>query len=103
MPLWGGLLSIPPALNLGTASCAPCFRWCPIPIVGMGAHMVVGDIGEFFHCLVQFLFRPESIQVDAFVFEGVEIAFHRRIVIWIPGFAHALGHMDGSTELYKGL
>ena len=65
--------------------------------------MVVGDIGEFFHCLVQFLFRPESIQVDAFVFEGVEIAFHRRIVIWIPGFAHALGHMDGSTELYKGL
>ena len=63
--------------------------------------MVVGDIGEFFYYLVHLLLRPEFIQIGAFVFQGVEIPFHRRIVVRVSGFAHALGHMDGFAELYE--
>ena len=100
----GWLLPSPPALNLGTASCgAPCFEWRPVPIVGMGAHMVVGGISEFLHSLVQLLLRPEFIEVGALVLQGIEVPLHWRIVVWIPGFAHALGHMDGSAELYESL
>ena len=62
----GWLLPSPPALNLGTASCgAPCFEWRPVPVVGVGAHMVVGNISEFLHGLVQLLLRPEFIEVGA--------------------------------------
>ena len=100
----GWLLSSPLALNLGTASCGvPCFEWRPVPIVGMGAHMVVSGISEFLHSLVQLLLRTEFIEVGALVLQGIEVPLHWRIVVWIPGFAHALGHMDGSAELYESL
>ena len=100
----GWLLPSPPALNLGTASCgAPCFEWRPVPVVGVGAHMVVGNISEFLHGLVQLILRPEFIEVGALVLQGIEVPLHWRIVVWIPGFAHALGHMDGSAELYESL
>ena len=65
--------------------------------------MIVGRIGEFLHSLVQFLLRPEFIQVGAFVLQGVEIPLHWRIVVWVSGFAHALGHMGRPAELYESL
>ena len=65
--------------------------------------MVVSNISKFLHSLVQFIFRPEFIDVGTFVLQGVEVPLHWRIVVWIPGFAHALGHMDGSAELYESL
>ena len=65
--------------------------------------MVASDTGEFLHCLVHLIFRPEFIQIGAFVFQGVEISFHRRIVIWVSRFAHALGHARGFTEFHKYL
>ena len=43
---------IPAVQDLGTASCTPCFKWCPVPVVEMRAHMVVGSIGEFLYGLV---------------------------------------------------
>ena len=65
--------------------------------------MVVGGISEFLHSLVQLLLRTEFIEVGALVLQGIEVPLHWRIVVWIPGFAHALGHMDGSAELYESL
>ena len=54
--------------------------------------MVIRGIGEFLHCLVHLLLRPEFIQIGAFVLQSVEVPFHRRIVVWVSGFAHALSH-----------
>ncbi len=65
--------------------------------------MVVGGISKFLHGLVQLLLRPEFIEGGAFVLQGVEVPFHWCIVVWIPGFAHALGHMGGFAELYENL
>ena len=60
--------------------------------------MVICDIGEFFHCLIQGCFFPEFIQVCAFVLQCVEISLHRGIVVWVSGLAHALEHMDGFAK-----
>ena len=65
--------------------------------------MVVSGISEFLHSLVQLLLRTEFIEVGALVLQGIEVPLHWRIVVWIPGFAHALGHMDGSAELCESL
>ena len=65
--------------------------------------MVVSDVSEFLHCAVQFFFRPEPMQVGAFILQGVEVSLHRRIVVWVSGFAHALSHVDRFAELYKSL
>jgi len=54
--------------------------------------MVVGDIGEFFYYLVHLLLRPEFIQIGAFVLQSVEVPFHRCVVVWVSGLAHALSH-----------
>ena len=79
---------------LRMASCTHCRN---------GAHMVVSGISEFLHSLVQLLLRTEFIEVGALVLQGIEVPLHWRIVVWIPGFAHALGHMDGSAELCESL
>ena len=39
----------------------------------------------------------------AFVLQGVEAPLHWRIIVWLSGFAHALGHMGRPAELYKSL
>ena len=65
--------------------------------------MIVGGISEFLHNPVQLLLRLKFIQVGAFIFKSVEGSLHWRIVIWISGLAHALGHMDGFAELYECL
>ena len=33
--------------------CCPCLVWCAVAIIAVQAHMVIGDIGEFFHSPVQ--------------------------------------------------
>jgi hypothetical protein len=65
--------------------------------------MVVSCISKFFYGLVQIILRPEFVQVGAFVFQSVEVPFHWRIVVWVPCFAHALGHVGGFAELYECL
>ena len=60
--------------------------------------MVISDIGEFLHGLVQFLLCMKFIQVSTFIFQRVETPLHGRIIIWIPYFAHTLGHMDRFAE-----
>ena len=94
---------VPTAKNSGTAGlhpllCAPCFKRGFISVIGMRPHMVICDIGEFFHCLIQGCFFPEFIQVCAFVLQCVEISLHRGIVVWVSGLAHALEHMDGFAK-----
>lgn len=83
--------------------CHSCLVWCAVVVIAVRTHMVIGDIGEFLHCLVQFLLRPEFIEAGAFVLQGVEVPLHWRIVVWVPCFAHALGYMDGFTELCESL
>ncbi len=60
--------------------------------------MVVRNISKFLYGLVQFLFRPKFIDVGTFVLQGVEVPLHWSIVVWVPSFAHARGHVDGFTE-----
>ena len=56
--------------------------------------MVVRDISEFLHDLVQFLICSEFIELGTFILQGVEVLFHWRIVVGVSSFAHALCHMD---------
>ena len=65
--------------------------------------MVVSGISEFLHSLVQLLLRTEFIEVGALVLQGIEVPLHWRIVVWIPGFAHALDHVHRFTELSESL
>ena len=83
--------------------CHSCLVWCAIAVIAVRAYMVVSSISKFLHGPVKFLFRPEFIDVGTFVLQGVEVPFHWRIVIWVPCFAHALGHVDGFAELYECL
>ena len=83
--------------------CHPRLVWRSIAVIAVRAHVVVRGMSEFFHGLVQFILRPKSIEVDTFVLQCVEVPLHWCIVIWVSGFAHALGHMDGFTELYESL
>ena len=65
--------------------------------------MVVSDVSEFLHCAVQFFFRPEPMQVGAFILQGVEVSLHRRIVVWVSGFAHTgFGYAILSGDAFVG-
>ena len=81
--------------------CRPRLVWCVVAVITVRAHMVVGDIGEFLHGLVQFFLCPKFVQICTFVLQSVEVPLHRRIVVWISGFAHALGHIGRFAELYE--
>lgn len=80
------------------ALCTPGFKGSFVSIIGMRADMIIGNIGKFLHCLIQTFFCLEFIQIDAFILQCIEITFHRCIVIWISGFAHALCYMDRFAE-----
>ena len=41
--------------------------WRAATVIAVRAYMVVRDISEFFHGLVQFFLRPKFIEVDTFV------------------------------------
>ncbi len=43
--------------------------------------MVIMDISKFLYVLIEGFLCPELIQIRALVFQGVEISFHRRVVI----------------------
>ena len=81
----------------------PCLVWRAVAVIAVRAYMVVRDISEFLHGLVQFLLCPELIEFGTFILQGVEVPFHWRIVVWVSGFAHALCHMDGFAEFYESL
>ena len=81
--------------------CIPCFKRGAITIETMGTHMIVGNICEFLDSLIKRFFRSEFIQVYALIFQCVEIALHRRVVIWVTCLAHALRHIYGFTEFDK--
>lgn len=65
--------------------------------------MVIMDISKFLHCLIKGFLCPELIQIRAFIFQSVEISFHRRVVIRASRLTHALRHMDGFTKFHKRL
>ena len=79
----------------------PCLVWRAVAVIAVRAYMVVCDISEFLHALVQFLLCPELIEFGAFILQGVEVPFHWRIVVWISGFAHTLDYMGRFAELYE--
>ena len=83
--------------------CRPRLIWRAAAVIAVWAHMAVSGISEFLRGLVQFLLRPKFIEVGAFIFQSIEISLHRRIVVWVSGFAHALCHMDRFTVLYESL
>ncbi len=79
------------------------FKWGTVSVIRMRAHMVISDISEFFYLSIKRFFRVESIVVRALIFQGIEISFHRCIVIGVSSFAHALCHMPGFTEFDERL
>ena len=81
--------------------CRPRLIRCVVGVITVGPCMIVGNICEFLHGLVQFLLCTKFIQVGTFVFQRVEIPLHGRIIVWIPCSAHTLGHMDRFAELYE--
>ena len=83
--------------------CRPCLVWRAVAVIAVRAYMVVRDISEFLHGLVQFLICSEFIELGTFILQGVEVPFHWRIVVGVSGFAHALYHMDGFAEFYECL
>lgn len=56
-----------------------------------------------FHRLIQRLLCLELVQIDAFIFQCVEIPFHRGVVVRRSCFAHTLAYMDGFTEFHESL
>ena len=60
--------------------------------------MIIGNICEFLHCLVQTFLRSEFVHVRAFILQRVEVPLHGRVVIRISGFAHALRNMSRFAE-----
>lgn len=94
--------------NDGACSCRslcrrPCLVWRAVAVIAVRAYMVVRDISEFLHGLVQFLICSEFIELGTFILQGIEVPFHWRIVVGVSGFAHALYHMDGFAEFYECL
>ena len=83
--------------------CRPCLVWRAVAVIAVRAYMAVRDISEFLHGLVQFLICPEFIELGTFILQGVEVPFHRRIVVGVSGFALALCHMDGFAVFYESL
>ena len=53
--------------------------------------MVVCDISVFLNVSVQFVLRFVAVLIDQVVLQYIEVPFHRGVIVWIPGFAHALG------------
>lgn len=100
---WVITQSIDGACSRLSLCCRPCLVWRAVAVIAVRAYMVVRDIGEFLHGLVQFLICSEFIELGTFILQGVEVPFHWRIVVWVSGFAHALCHMDVFAEFYESL
>ena len=49
--------------------------------------MVIADICKFFHRLTECYLGSELVQIGAFIFQGVEISFHRSIVSLIKSYS----------------
>ena len=83
--------------------CSPYLIGGAVSIITVGTDMVIRDISKFFHRMIQRFLCLELVQIDAFIFQCVEIPFHRGVVVWTSCSAHTLAHMDRFTELYEGL
>ena len=57
--------SNPEACSRLSLCCRPRLVWCAVAVIAVGAHMVIGGIGEFLHGLVQLILRPEFVQIEA--------------------------------------
>ena len=98
MPLRGGCFPPSSFESWNRLCCASGFKGCLVSVIRMGTHMIIGNICEFLHCLVQTFLSSKFIQVRAFILQRVEVPLHGRIVIRIPGFAHALYDMSLLAE-----
>ena len=72
--------SNPEACSRLSLCCRPRLVWCAVAVIAVGAHMVIGGIGEFLHGLVQLILRPEFVQIRAFVFQSVEMKCYNKVV-----------------------
>lgn len=86
------------------------FKMQSVPDMARGIHMAVGgtdlvirDISEFFHRLIQRLLCLKLVRIKTFIFQCVEMPFHRGIVVGTSCFAHTLDYMDGFAEFHEGL
>lgn len=80
---------------------SPCLIMGTVSIITMRTDMVIRNISKFLHCLIQRLLCLEIVQIDAFIFQCVEISFYKSIVVWASCFAHTLTYMGRFTELHK--
>lgn len=52
--------------------------------------MIILHIRKFFDCCVEFILCAIIMLIYKIIFQCIEISFHRGIIIWISGLAHAL-------------
>lgn len=72
-----------------------------VSLKAMWTNMVICVICKFLYCPVKRFFCMKFVQFYAFIFLRVKLPLHRRIIVRISSFAHALGYMGGFTEFYK--
>ena len=81
MPLRGGCFLPSGFESWNRLCCATSFKGRFVTIIRMRTHVIIGNICEFLHCLIQTFFCPELIQICAFILQRIEIPFHGGIVI----------------------
>ena len=59
-------------------------------IIRMRTYMIILHIRKFFDCCVEFILCAIIMLIYKIIFQCIEISFHRGIIIWISGLAHAL-------------
>ena len=65
--------------------------------------MIVIGICKILYSAVERFLRLKPEKISTFVFERVEVALHRRVVVWTAGSAHALSNMNGFAVINKRL
>ena len=53
--------------------------------------MVVCDISVFLNTSIQLVLRFVAVLMNQVILQCIEVPFHRGVIVWISGFAHALG------------
>ncbi len=52
--------------------------------------MIVGLVCKFLYGTIEFLICVVIMQINQFIFQGIIIALHRGIVIWVSSFAECM-------------
>ena len=67
----------------------------------MRANLVIPDVREFIYCIIKYLHRIVTVDINLLSLEGIVIPLHRSIVIRTAGAAHTLRYAQKAAERSK--